>query len=171
MTPTISTARMVLRPLKKPSTKAIGWLRDPDVVRFSEQRHAAHTLSSQLRYVNSFTEGSHLWAIWLVASGEHIGNLSATHDGPNNVADIGVMIGEKKYWGKGLAGEAWREACLWLLNKDGGKVRKLEAGCMKSNLPMVRIIERSAFRLEGERLNHFLVDGNPISAVLYGRAR
>lgn len=169
MTPTISTNRLTLRALTKATGRNLVWLRDPEIVRFSELRHRTHTLSSQLRYVQSFVGRSHIWAIIHVESGEHIGNLTATHDEPNNVADIGILIGESKFWGKGLGREAWRSACEWLLDKDCGKVRKLEAGCARTNEAMVKIIRACGFTEEGERKNHFLFDGNPISMVLFGR--
>lgn len=171
MTPTISTARLTLRALLKPTTRNIGWLRNPEVVQYSEQRHREHTISSQLRYVNSFSGRSRLWGIYLVESSEHIGNLSAVHDEPNNISDVAIMIGETRSWGKGLAGEAWRAACIWLLDQGCGGVRKLEAGCARNNVAMLKIIKGSGFTEEGERKNHFLFDGNPISAALFGRMR
>lgn len=171
MTPTISTERLSLRPLLKPSRRNLAWLLDPEVVRFSEQRHQAHTLSTQLRWVESFSGRSHLWGIYVVADGEYIGNLSARHDEPNDVSDVGIMIGETKYWGKGYGREAWTRACAWLLDKDGGAIRKLEAGCARNNEAMMKIIRGSGFVEEGERKNHFLFDGNPISAALSGRMR
>lgn len=171
MTPTISTARLTLRHLTKVSSRNIAWLRDPQVVRYSDQRHVPHTISSQLRYVNAFTGKSHLWGIYLVESGEHIGNISAMHDEPNNVSDVAVMIGETRRWGNRYAREAWGPVCQWLLDPGCGAVRKLEAGCMKINEAMVKIMQGSGFKPEGERLNHFLVQGSPISMVLYGRMR
>lgn len=171
MTPTISTARLTLRPLTKASSRNLGWLRDPEVVRYSEQRHMKHTISSQLRYVNSFVGKSHLWAIVHVDSGEHIGNLSAEHDDPNNVSDVGIMIGQTDLWGQGFGAEAWKAACAWLLDKDCGGVRKLEAGAMRDNVGMLKILRGSGFVEEGERKNRFLLGGAPVSAVLFGRAR
>jgi len=168
---TIPTARLSLRPLIRPSSRNLGWLRNPDVVRYSEQRHREHTLSTQHRYVSSFVGKSKLWAIHLVDSGNHIGNVSARHDAPNNVAEVGIMIGETDFWGRGYAGEAWKAACNWLLDKDGGGIRKLEAGCARSNTAMLKIIRGSGFKQEGELLNHLLIDGAPVSAVLFGRAR
>lgn len=171
MTPSISTASLTLRPLTKATARNIAWLRDPDVVRYSEQRHREHRLISQLNYIRSFGGNSHLWGIHHVESGEHIGNISAVHDEPNNVSDVSVLIGETKFWGKGLGNEAWCRVCSWLLDKDGGGIRKLEAGCARSNEAMLKIIRGSEFTQEGERLNHFLMDGGPISAVLFGRMR
>jgi RimJ/RimL family protein N-acetyltransferase len=172
MTPTIATARLALRPLRKGGPRQVAWLRNPVVVRYSEQRHLDHTLSTQLRYINSFGGKSHLWAIFHVETGEHIGNLSARHDEPNNVSEVGILIGEAKFWRKGLANEAWKAVCDWLLDRDGGGVRKLEAGCMRANVAMVKIITGSGFTQEGELLNHFMLeDGGPVSALLYGRMR
>jgi RimJ/RimL family protein N-acetyltransferase len=165
----LSTERLHLRPLTKASPRQVAWLRDPIVVRFSEQRHKEHNLSSQLRYVSSFV--GRIWGIYLINEDIHIGNLTAAHDANNNVSDVGIMIGETAYWGKGFGQEAWNCACNWLLSRDGGGVRKLEAGCMRDNIVMLKIIRRSRFTQEGERLNHFLLDGSPVSAVLFGRMR
>lgn len=171
MTPTISTARLIMRPLTKVTSRNIAWLRDPVVVKLSDQRHHQHTLSSQLRYISSFNGKAHLWGIYLVETGEHIGNISAAYDEPNKVSDVGIMIGETRQWGKGYAKEAWSQVCIWLLDPGCGDVRKLESGCAKNNDAMVKIIQGSGFKHEGERLNHFLIDGSPISMVLFGRTR
>jgi RimJ/RimL family protein N-acetyltransferase len=171
MTPTIATKNLSLRKLSKASPLQVRWLLDPEVVRYSEQRHNNHTFTTQHRYVQSFSGSSHLWAIFLVKTNEHIGNLSARHDAPNNVADVGIMLGDTRYWGLGYATEAWKDACAWLLDKDGGSVRKLEAGCMHTNEGMLNIIRGSGFKQEGERLNHFVQAGNPVNALLFGRFR
>lgn len=170
-TPTISTRRLSLRPLMKSTPRQIGWLTDPDVVRYSEQRHALHNLKTQLRYVDSFSGKSHLWGIHVVATGEHIGNLSVVHDPNNDIGEVGILIGEKKCWKLGMGGEAWNAACDWLLDPLCGNVRKLEAGCMRENVAMMKIITNSKFKLEGERTNHFLLDGRPVGMVLFGRHR
>lgn len=168
----LATARLSLRPLTKASPRQVAWLRDPDVVKYSEQRHLEHTLSSQLRYVMSFAGKSRLWGIYYVeAGGEHIGTLSARHDDANNVTEIGILIGAQEFWGKGLGGEAWRSASAWLLDPGGGNSRKLEAGCMRSNVAMMKILKSNGFTEEGERKNHFLLEGSPVSAVLFGRMR
>lgn len=171
MTPTLSTGRLTLRPLTKATQRNLGWLRDPDVIRYSQQQHREHTLSTQLRYINSFTGGSHIWAIVEAETGEHIGNVTAEHDVPNNVSDVGIMIGETAHWGKGYGAEAWKEACGWLLDKSGGNVRKLEAGAARTNEAMLKIMRGSQFVEEGERKNRYLFAGNPVSAVLFGRSR
>jgi RimJ/RimL family protein N-acetyltransferase len=82
---------------------------------------------------------------------------------------MAILIGEIRYWHKGLAGEAWRAACEHMLVSGG--VRKLSAGAMRPNTAMIKIIQGSGFKQEGELLNHFLLAGAPVSALLFGRMR
>lgn len=171
-TPTLSTSRLSLRPLIKSTPRQIGWLIDSEVVKFSEQRHKRHNLASQLRYVHGFTDAkSHIWGIHLVATGEHIGNISAVHDHNNDVSELGILIGEKKCWKLGMGSEAWREVSNFLLDPSRGSIRKLEAGCMRENVAMMKILADSRFELEGERKGHFLLDGRPVGMVMFGRVR
>ena len=165
--PTLNAARLVLKGATKATQTEVVWLRDPEVVRYSEQRHKEHTLSTQLRYVTSFK--GFLWGIYELRNHIHIGNLSAALDGENNIADVGILIGDKNYWQKGYGLEAWKTACSWLLDGDGGRIRKLEAGCMANNIGMRRILDKSGFKLEGERLNHFLFESMPVGMVYYGK--
>lgn len=169
ITPTLTTRRLTLRPLTKATQRQIDWLRDPEVVRYSEQRHRDHTLSSQLKYIDSFT-GGYIWGIHEVVTGAHFGNLTATVDTPNSVADVGIMLGTYSAWRHGFGTEAWQAATNWLLEaRDGGKLRKLEAGCAATNLGMKRILEKTGFILEGERRNKFVIDHAIVGALLYGR--
>lgn len=170
-TPTISTSRLSLRPLTKATVRQVAWLTNPEVVKYSEQRHWSHSLRSQLRYVDGFAGTSHLWGIYLAATGDQIGNLSATHDRENDVADVGILIGETRCWNLGMGAEAWKAACNWLLDPVCGKIRKLEAGCMRENEAMVKIIRASGFAEEGERKSHFLLEGRPVGMMLFGRHR
>ncbi len=172
MTPTITTRSLVLRPLVKATQRNVDWLRDPVVVEYSEQRHRVHTLTTCLSYINSLKPYGHIWGIWTARNDQHIGNIVADVDQPNNVADVSILIGNQEYWGKGLGTEAWATACNWLLDKDCGGLRKLEAGCMAVNVAMRRVLDRSKFEYEGERKNHFIYKpGQPVGAVYYGRFR
>lgn len=167
--PTLIAGRLTLRALVKATQTQVAWLRDPEVVKFSEQRHREHSLSSQLRYVSSFSAVGYLWGIYEIVDHKHIGNLSVTIDPHNKLGDVGILIGDKDFWKRGFGLEAWQTACQWLMDSGGGALRKLEAGCMSNNTGMRRILEKSSFKFEGERLNHFLFEGSPISLAQYGR--
>lgn len=169
MTPTLSTARLILRPLTKATLRHVNWLTDPDVVRFSERRHELHTIRSCQRYIDSLTGRSHIWAITVADNGRHIGNITAATDEPNNVADIGIMIGDRECWGHHFGIEAWQASCDWLLDKAGGALRKLEGGCRADHIAMRRVFDLTGFTFEGEKRNHFLQGAQPLGAMFYGK--
>lgn len=170
MTPTLSTQSLALRALTKATQRHVDWLNDPQVVAHSEQRHVAHTRESVAKYIRSFDgERGHIWAIDDVATGRHIGNITADIDPRNNVAELAILIGDRAVWGKGYGTQAWRAVTDWLLGENGARVRKVEAGCMSNNVGMRRIMERLNFQFEGERRLHFLWNGQPIGLAMYGR--
>lgn len=164
--PTLTTQRLTLRALGRATLRQIDWLNDPEIVRYSEQRHCVHTINTQKKYIEHFP--GFLWAIEHVATDQHIGNLSATVDKHNGVADVGMLLGSE-FWKHGFGTEAWQAATNWLLEVDGGKFRKLEAGCAAVNLGMKRILTKTGFTFEGERKNHLIIDHAPCGALFYGR--
>ncbi|MEW6664770.1 MAG: GNAT family N-acetyltransferase [Thermodesulfobacteriota bacterium] len=163
----IETPRLRLVPFSEMylGERYVGWLNDPEVVRFSEQRHRVHTLETCRKYLASF-EGSpdYFWAI-LLKSGEsaHIGNISAHVDVRNQVADVGILIGEKSCWGKGYGLEAFRGVLDFLFRRTG--VRKVTAGTMATNQGMIRIMERAGMQEDGTRMAQVLLEGRPVDIL------
>ncbi len=144
----------------------IQWLNDPVVVRYSEQRHVTHTRESCFRYFQSFAQSAHLfYAIMLMSHpNEHIGNMTVFIDPYNKIADIGILIGEKKHWGNGYGLEAWKAMSDYLFASG---IRKVTAGTMASNQGMLKIMQRSEMQLEGRRYKHFLHEGKEEDLIFY----
>jgi RimJ/RimL family protein N-acetyltransferase len=169
LTPLLRGQGVVLEPFegRHISSRYVAWLNDPAVVRFSEQRHKAHSLESCRAYAASYVgTPNHFWAI-IAGSLGHIGNLSATVDEANRVADLAILIGERECWGKGLGTSAWTAAMQWLL-QDGG-MRKVTAGTMAANQGMLSIMKKSGMMEEGRRRAQFLHDGASVDLVLVAR--
>ncbi len=169
----LTTARLTLEPFDQKflTEKYVSWLNDPEVVRYSEQRHRKHTMKSCLDFFQSFRGSPNLfWAITLNENqSEHIGNITASVDIPNGVADVGILMGEKKYWGKGYGLEAWNAVMEFLFQKK--EIQKITAGAMSTNLGMRSIMKRSGMVDDGVQKGHFLVDGQPVDAVYAVRLR
>ncbi|MDP6951548.1 MAG: GNAT family N-acetyltransferase, partial [Alphaproteobacteria bacterium] len=149
----------------------VGWLNDPEVVRYSEQRHHRHSMESCRRYVRAMADaGNPLWAIIAVdpALG-HIGNISANLDLNNRICDVTILIGERSAWGRGLGREAWTAVCDFMLGP--GAMRKVVGGAMAANRAMIRIMERSAMQPDGSRPRHYLLDGVETDVVYFARYR
>ena len=172
-TPTLrgGAVRLVAFSSRHITGRYLGWLNDPEVVRFSELRHRRHTRQSCLRYLRSMREGGHcFWAI--VASGpplHHVGNIAAYVDRSNRLAEVSILIGERTVWGRGLGSAAWSLVVDWLLGAGG--MRKVVAGTMTANKAMLRVMERSGMTLEARHSRHFLLDGEEMDVVFGARYR
>jgi len=148
------------------SSRYVTWLNDQEVVRFSEQRFRKHTLESCRQYLQSFEHSpDHFWAVVSRISEEgHIGNITAHVDLQNRLASVGILLGEKKVWGKGYGTEAFSLVVDFLFNEKG--MRKVTAGTMAPNTGMRRIMDRLEMQGDGTRRKHFLLDGKEVD-VLY----
>ena len=163
----IETDRLQIVPFSEEHLTAtyVSWLNDPEVVRYSEQRHRSHTLESCKDYWQSFLKTpNYFWAI--VARDArlgHIGNMNAYVDAPNLVADVGIMIGERQVWGLGFGLEAWTAVCGYLLGNV--RMRKLTAGCLSVNTAMLRVMHRTGMVEEARLRRQRLFEGQELDTI------
>lgn len=166
----LMTPRLTIRrPMTDDIPYFVDWLNDPDVVKYSEQRHKKHTRESQYDYWLSpaTTEPNSVWTIWVTDIAVPIGSLVTRVDTNNNVANVGIMIGDRPAQSRGYGFEAWECFCNYLFIEK--KIRKIEAGCMSLNAPMIRICTKYGMRHEAIVQSHFLANGEPVSLHLYGK--
>lgn len=146
----------------------IGWLNDPKVTRYSNQRFCTHTRESCELYLASFAGTHNLFvSVWDKESGKAIGTMTAYRNRAHGTCDVGIMIGERDYWGGGYGQEAWNLLTEWLLDVAG--VRKLTAGCLAANTGMIILMVRSGMQPDGTRKAQEMVDGEPVDIVHYAK--
>lgn len=146
----------------------ISWLNDKAVVKYSELRHHTHTYESCLNYFRSFQNtDNYFWAIEVFEKNKwvHVGNINAYFNTKNNIADIGILIGEKSIWGKGVGLLAWKAVCDFLF--DECRVRKVTGGAMSANKAMLKIMQRVGMVEDGKRERHYVCDGEEIDILHY----
>lgn len=163
----IKTKRLLIEPFAKKylSQIYISWLNNPKVVCFSEQRHKQHTKSTCLKYINSFKKTPNiLWTI-IVLKGKpgHIGNIAVLIDKFNQTADLSILMGEIKAWGKGYATEAWLNVCNYLFTKRN--IRKITAGTLANNRNMLALMKRTRMKKDGRRYKQYLWNGKEIDVI------
>lgn len=146
----------------------IGWLNDPKVVTYSNQRFISHTSETCLHYLQGFSGTSNcFYAIEEVATGQMLGTLTVYANLHHHTADIGILIGPKQHWGQGLGQEAFELAMRELAST--GQIRKITAGTMACNVGMVKIMERSGMHLEATRKAQELLDGQPVDVLYFAQ--
>lgn len=82
------------------------------------------------------------------------------------IADVGILIGDKDYWGKGIATDAIATIGQHLFDRLG--MRKLTAGLMDINPSMLRVFEKLGFQKEGVFRKHDLFEGAYVDHIHMG---
>lgn len=81
-------------------------------------------------------------------------------------ADIGILIGDKTKWGKGIATDAVSTVGEYLFNVLG--MRKLTAGTMGVNKGMIKVFGKLGFQQEGVFRKQDRIEGDYCDHVYFG---
>lgn len=163
---------MVLRPFTAAdiTTEYVGWLNDPEVVKYSNQRFVHHTAASCRRYFDGFAGSANLFlSVRTMADDVAVGTMTAYASPHHQTVDIGILIGRRAVWGTGIGQDAWNTLLNWLIQERG--IRKVTAGAMRCNRAMVKVMERSGMKLEAVRSGQELLGDIPQDIVYFGKFR
>jgi RimJ/RimL family protein N-acetyltransferase len=155
-------AQVYLRPLERADINAryLGWLNDPEVTRYTETGVFPSTIDDLEKFWREVTR-SHSQVILAISdrkSDQHIGNVKL---GPihwlHRHATLGIMVGEKRFWGKGAGLEATRlmvEYGFFRLN-----LRRIDLGVHAEHEAAVRCYEKVGFKVEGRMREDLFQNG------------
>lgn len=156
------TERLMLKTLlpEHYSDEYLSWLKDPEIIQYLEVRHGEHTPENVVGFVeNMLASPDNLqMGMFLKDENAHIGNIKL---GPVNWrykrADIGLMIGDKKNWGKGYAGEAIE--AISNIGFEELNLNRIQAGAYGSNIGSVKAFLKAGFSEEAVLKSYWLLDG------------
>lgn len=170
-TPVIYGERIYLRRLTEDdaSDEYVHWMNDPDINQYLESRFYVQTIESTKSFIRSVTnDNNYQFGIFFKETGTHIGNIKI--GGINNYhrfADIGFLIGEKDYWGKGIASEAIKIATDFSFNSL--KIHKLYGGAYASNIGSIKAFLKNGYLEEGRQKSQCLCKDKYVDVVLLGK--
>lgn len=148
----------------------VGWLNDPAVVRFSNQRFRRHDRASCEAYLASFAGSPNLFiAIEEAERDRVIGTMTAYAAPQHGTVDVGIMVGEGSVRGKGYGRDAWCAMVDWLL--ETAEFRKVTAGTLACNGAMLGLMRASGMAHEATRTAQEIVEGRAEDIVYYARFR
>lgn len=158
-----------LRPitLQDVNDNYLSWLHDVEVM--SGIATSGYTLDNLKDYVEERINKSSVafFAICSNGTNEHIGNVKIDfHDAKANVSELGLLIGNKNYWGKGIGFEACQLAIDYGFNKM--QLRKIYLAVYENNLNAKKLYEKLGFKLEGTLRKHILANGELCDKYLMG---
>jgi RimJ/RimL family protein N-acetyltransferase len=149
--PTIESESYLLRPFKTSDANLWQkWDIDSEVQAFMpEPFNEPHDIEEQYKYIKECEadEEGYYWSIETKDS-ITIGTTALTEvNDYHGVANLGIMIGDKKYWGKGVA----TEVLTALVNCafEQLKIFSISAEVEEGNIPMMVALERIGFKQNG----------------------
>lgn len=151
-TPFLVGQLVYLRPLERTDLgeRYQSWINDRDVARYLETSHFPQTLAAMEAFYDSVAKSRDNIFLAIVdrATDLHIGNIKL---GPINWihrnAALGLLIGERDYWGRGFGTEATRlvvEHAFYNLN-----LQRVDLGVYPEHSAAVRMYEKIGFKVEG----------------------
>jgi|SaaInlStandDraft_2_1057019.scaffolds.fasta_scaffold32579_2 [ribosomal protein S5]-alanine N-acetyltransferase len=148
----------------------LSWLNSKDVTQFLESRFMDYTLKTLNDYVSKINEDHNVLFLSIIIKNEKkcvgtikLGPINKHH----NLAELGIMIGDKQYWGKGIATEA-----IQILSDFTFKnlnLHKITAGAYENNLGSIKAFLKSGFLEEGRRKRHFYYKDKFVDHVLLSK--
>lgn len=163
--------RIYLRPLCKKyiGNRYLAWLNDRDVTRFMETGIVRVTRRDLEAFCEKIikSETDEMFVIIIKRNGMHIGNIKLGGiNWRHGYGNLGVMIGEKRYWGKGYA----QEACKLLLDYAFNTLylNKVTLGVHGSHIAAIRAYRKIGFKIEGRIKNLLSCEGRYVDKVIMG---
>lgn len=134
----------------------LGWLNDPQLMRYSNQRFRQHSEQSCRAYLASFAGTDNLF-LAIRHEGQMIGTMTAYVSAVHGTVDMGLLIGAGRQ-GQGLGKDAWATLMAYLL---GTGLRKVTGGTLACNGAMLGVMRATGMQPDGVRRAQELVDGVP----------
>ena len=136
------------------------WINDPGINQFLETRFFPRSKENILEFIKKMDGNPDeiLFAICDKENKKHLGNIKL---GPINwihrKGDISLLIGDKSYWGKGIATESINLVVNFAFKSLN--LHKVCAGYYDSNTGSAKAFEKCGFKVEGKYKEEYFVNG------------
>tara|TARA_B100002019_G_scaffold126528_1_gene108984 strand:- start:11047 stop:11601 length:555 start_codon:yes stop_codon:yes gene_type:complete len=144
----------------------VGWLNDKNINQYLESRYQNHTIISVKDFIkeNINDENTIFYAIHSIDN-LHIGNIKLDINPIHLRGDIGFIIGNSDYHGKGIATSAISLLCSYAF-KIG--LQKVTAGAYENNIGSSRALQKCGFIQEGYLSDQVIFNNKRIGTYIYG---
>ena len=147
------------------------WLRNDQVLKTLFQYEYFLNISKKelTEYVTDMITSKNdvYFVVKLKSENKYIGTAKIGHiDWRLGIGDVGVMIGDNNFWGKGIATEV-----VTIISNFGFErlsLRKLTAGTSSINLGMLKCFLKNGYQKEGIKREAMLMQGGYVDQLLLG---
>jgi len=160
--------QVYLRPLtlEDVTDEYIAWMNDYEIVKYTESRFAGHTRETTENYVEAtIKSAAHAFAIIAKDSSKHIGNIKLSGINQHHkYGDVGLIIGVKDYFGRGIATECIRLITDFAFSDLG--FHRVWCGIYSLNIGSIKAFQKAGWELYATEPQKYLFEGEYIDGVL-----
>ena len=173
-TPFLQGTTLLLRPLLLSDLDGgyVHWLNDPDVCEHNSHHVFPYTRAQAEKYITDSArdERNMVFAIVAKDTSKHIGNIALQRiDTISRHAEYAILIGDKDYWGKGVAKEA--SHLMIRHGFDALNLHRIHCGTSSANTGMQRLAAALGMTQEGVRRQAHFKNGSYADIIEYGLLR
>jgi RimJ/RimL family protein N-acetyltransferase len=164
--------QVYLRPVEEAdAATCYPWMNDPDVRRNLNLRARPNTEAASRAFFRAIDfRNDQVFAIVTRAGGEYVGNCGLHEiDFIDRHATLGIVIGRKDHWDRGLGTETVRLVCRHAF--ETLNLHKVCLHCYASNERGLKVYERVGFKVEGRLREHQFIDGRYDDEIVMGLLR
>lgn len=156
----------ILKPIDV-SEKYVDWFSNKEIVRYSDNQYRSFSIKGQRLYVENCLKNKEIRLYGIFIEEIHIGNIVLNGIGSiHKRAEITYVIGEQKYWGKGITTKAI--STIINISRAEYNLNKLFAGIAEKNIGSKKVLEKNGFNLEGIRKKHLYYNNDFQDQLDYG---
>ena len=154
------------------SGKYLSWLNDAEICKYNDHHFFPYTQLQAEQYIRMVAEKRDLIALQIIdkKTSLHIGNISLYEI--NQIyrsAGLGILIGEKDYWGGGYATEAISKLVEHGFLELG--LNRIFCGTSEKNIPMQKVAEKIGMLQEGVKRKGIYKSGEFSDFIMYSILR
>ena len=150
---------------KDVSLRYLNWLKNYEIMKFTEQNKKKHTIKSTKVFVEEKLLSNCDLLFGIFFKNEHIGN---TKLGPINwkkkEAQISFFLGEKDFWGQGIMPKVINKVLSYAFKSL--KLLEIKAGYEKKNLASAKVFKKCRFEVVKTNSKPIL-NSNKTKTVIY----
>ncbi len=147
----------------------LSWINDPETTRGLATGAFPSTIEDLKKYIAEVSNGRKaiMLAICDTHNNTHIGNIKLDQfDWINRTCELGLLLGNKTYWGKGIGTEVCRLTLHHAFTKLN--LRKVVLAVYANNPGAIKLYERIGFKHEGCLRKQIFCDGEYIDKYYMG---
>ncbi len=163
--------KICLRPLLAHdiNQKYLSWLNDAEVTEYVEAGKFPTTKKELEEFYKDIKKSKTdvIFAIVTKRNDLHIGNVKISRiNWIHRFADMGIIIGDKKYWGRGYGEEVCRLLLDYAFNRLN--LNKVLLGSHAPHMSAIKTFQKVGFKIEGRNRKMLMLNGKYVDRIIMG---